>query len=191
MVSVLLPSRGLVGSRVIEAVDNQSEMIKHRFYSHNDPLPDCFNKLVVKFLETASKYAWFVEEDVVVPKDALQRLLKASADIVAINYLLRAAPVPSQCLYQGKLLWVSLGCTLVKRKVFEVLPFPWFRTDLAVTSTHTGSAGNWCLGLMPVKSQYGGHDAFFCYYAIQAGFRMAVVEDRMCDHLSYDYEQVA
>jgi len=139
---------------------------------------------VDRFLnESSAPYAWFVEEDVVVPKDALQELLALNVDIAAINYQLKVGRI-SESRWNGTLEATSLGCTLIRRVVFETVSPPWFRVDQETVRVHPGSASGHHLELRSrLSSAYGGHDNAFCFRALEAGFSIATVPGMLCKHL--------
>ncbi|MGH9341990.1 MAG: hypothetical protein ACRD1R_20990 [Acidobacteriota bacterium] len=189
-IAVLNPSRGLVFAEAMQSWREALAGIEHLcFTTWNQPIPDAFNVLVERFLGTDADYAWFLEEDVMVPPRALQALLDLDADIAAINYpLKKGLNRLSEWRYRGELQWVGLGCTLVRRSVFTALPRPWFRNDCAIAIVHPGSS---CqekfLEMVDRNSgQYGGQDAFFCWQARQRGFSIGVVPHMFCRHLILD-----
>jgi hypothetical protein len=82
-------------------------------------------------------------------------------------------------------MWVALGFTLMKRKVFEVLKYPWFETGLEPFVAHSGSASNWQLKVRKRKDPwtYGGHDVALCAKAHIAGLTIRPVSDVRCTHV--------
>jgi hypothetical protein len=187
-IALLRPSRGLLFSESEDSCWRELRYFEYeRLPVHDKPIPDCFNYLVAQFLETDSSHALFVEEDVVLPEGAIGAMIALDADISAVNYRLKTDARFSEMRYQGKLMWVSLGCTMVKRKVFETLPRPWFSTDYALSLISTGSACKekfWDLQYSP--RQYAGQDSYFSFTALKAGFTIGVVPDMLCDHLKLD-----
>ena len=193
---VCTPSRGVVASRMAEAIDQacQSPLVIDRYWTHDDSLPECFNKLVYCSLKTAATHLWFVEEDVVVPPGALDAMLELGTDIAAVDYPIRVRePRPLSSYWvkeegkEARLLWVSLGCTLIRMAVFHAMARPWFRTDQAVVGIHHGSAyKSWKLALTKRDPEkYGGQDSAFCYRALEAGFTLGEVNPQhmIAEHL--------
>jgi len=185
-VAGLFPSRGLIGSQMMEAVDANLEGHDHvKFYSHDLPIPESFNYLVLKFLKTSHDYAWFVEEDVVPPTDGLNAMFAEESPISFIDYPLKNRPdSPCYGTYRGKLIWIGLGCTLVHREVFERLGHPWFESQWKYVSVHEGSGhGDPVLKIYPDPERpYGGQDLFFCYNALRMGFDIRIVMGMRCKH---------
>jgi len=185
-VAGLFPSRGLVGSRMMEAVDKNLEGYDHvKFYSHDLPIPESFNVLTQKLLDSDSEYGWFVEEDVVPPPAALHHLFSEEAAIAFVDYPLKNFPDrPCYGIYKKKLIWIGLGCTLVHREVFERLGHPWFQTQWKYVSVHSGSAcTEHVVKIVPDPDRpYGGQDLFFCYNALRLGFDIRIVMGQRCEH---------
>lgn len=187
--AVLMPSRGLLAGPMRESVDAACKGYAHHpFYTHNRPLPECFNELGERVLTDDFTHALFVEEDMIIPDDAIPLLLEVDADIAAINYATHLThpttgkPWMSSYWWHDRLLWVSLGCTMVRRRVFEGLERPWFRTDLDITSTII--KGEWILGTHPRDpKKYGGQDSMFCYRAVEAGFTLGETLKKFAIHL--------
>lgn len=185
-IALLMPTRGLIFPEVLESLESASKGIP-RFYSHSQPIPDSFNNLATEALRSDWKitHIWFVEEDVVVPPNALELMLDLDTDIAAITYPLKQAP-DRLCFgeVQGQLVWVGMGCTLIRREVFDAIEYPWFQTDCFLVTRHSGSASDWILDLDRRERPYGGQDLYFCFQAIKKGFQIKLVEEVQCDHLS-------
>ena len=147
--AVLTPSRGLVHSRVVEAVmANVGDAVAagHDFrgwrLTHDLPIPDCDNRCVDEGLRSGAAVLWFVEEDTIPPVGALLTLLERNARgelVVAIDYPVGEAKWSCIPHYRSGIPWCGLGCTLIDRRVFEQLPRPWFRTDKLYNIVGRGS----------------------------------------------------
>jgi len=190
MIGLARPTRGLEFSESSDSIEKNlrgHDSIEERSWDLD--IPDSFNEVTAKLLDQSSDLIWFVEEDVVVPPGILEKMLELinqGYDIVAVNYFLKRQPgvVSEKRDDDGNLLWVSLGCTLVKRAVFEGIAEPWFMTGYSVASCHTGSS---CVKrawkLVKTNYPYGGQDAYFCWKAKEAGFKMVTLEEITADHL--------
>jgi GT2 family glycosyltransferase len=186
MIALLRPSRGLLFSESENSCWHELRSVEHdRIPSHDKPIPKAFNYIVEKALKTKADAFWFVEEDTVVPEGGLVALLALGTDISAINYKLKkGSDRLSEWRWNGELIWCSLGCTLVKRRVFERLTYPWFSTDYSVAEKITGSkCDKKFLGLVKRKMGYGGQDLYLAWRAREAGFTIGVVEGMLCRHL--------
>ena len=187
--TVLRPTRGLEFAESSDSIDQALQGYNYRTKRTWDmPIPDSFNWLVRWALDnTDAPDFLFVEEDVVVPIGAINAMQAVGTDIAAINYHLKIDGRISAYRRLGKLLWVSLGCTLIKRKVFETLPEPWFSTDYALFCKSTGSAcKEKILTLEYNPRSYAGQDNYLCFNALKAGFTMAAVDGMLCEHLRLD-----
>ena len=194
-IALLQPSRGILASEMAEAVDRELSGYWHvRFYTHDLPIPDCFNSLGNLFLESGAELAWFVEEDVIPPQGSLEKLLALDTDIAFVDYPLVKFPT-KQCFFElnGRVVWVGLGCTLIRRRVFEALSDPWFESGHSLVGHHSGSASNgWVYNLRPdPRIKYGGQDVYFCSRAVAEGFDIGVVDGLVCQHLPMPLERVA
>lgn len=176
MVAVVLPTRGLVFTEVIEALESyKRKCFLDIYYSYNLPIPDAQNILTDKALaKDFINHIWFVEEDTVPPSGSLEQLLEVNADIACIDYSVKGYSCVARSDKTGEVLWCGLGCTLVKRKVFENLEKPYFRTDKSLR------LNDWKWISNPAK--YGGLDIWFCIKAREKGFKIIQVPGE-CRHL--------
>ena len=109
------------------------------------------NMIVTKFLETDAEYLWFVDNDCIIPINALELLLEADKPIVSGLYpVLKLGMVFYFCAgnlnddpdtqHEGrfrmlerqpegltKVHMTGMGCCLIKRELFEKTKFPWFQ----------------------------------------------------------------
>lgn len=149
-VAALIPSRGLMHSRTADDVfANQPDQI---IFSHGRPIPDAMNYLAEKFFETDNDYAWFVDDDMKLPPNALDDLLERAtrltdpADIVFHDY-----PVHDKHTMKTKpFLRGGFGSILIKR---DILRQHDFRTDFGITLDGRTFKRN--------PDQHGGHDVHF------------------------------
>lgn len=121
------------------------------------------NDMAITLLNGGAEYILFIDSDMTFPADALNRLLDHDLDIVGCDYRMRASPFerigtyephmiqPDEGLAERTLL--GLGFLLVKRRVFEKLPSPWFQRVYEGRIFRT-------------------EDLFFCKNAIEAGFQI-------------------
>lgn len=179
-IGIILPTRGMVFSRVEEAIEGFRKNHDITVYrSHDLPIPLGHNTLTEKALREGMDNLFFIEEDTVPPARALEKLLAVGMDIACIDYGVSGW----SCITkngEGKILWCGLGCTLVKRSVFEALETPYFRTDKALMLP----AMTWrdLPQEYQEKRNYGGLDIWFFCKAREKGFEIMQVEGE-CDHL--------
>jgi hypothetical protein len=138
-------------------------------------------------LETGHEYMFFLDDDIILPPDIIPRLMARNKDIVGGLYYRRqlpAAPVMMKeteqgtqwiCDYQpGSLVEADLigsGCLLVKRKVLEIMPPPWFEWKC--------DPFRWP-DLKPMERCSEDYD--FCRKARALGFKLYVDTSIQCHH---------
>lgn len=179
-IGIVLPTRGLIFSKTIEAIERERKGYETTLYISNDlPIPKGHNELCVKALEDGSDYILFIEEDVVIPARSFEKLLAVNADIACIDYGVSGWSCITKNK-EGQILWCGVGCTLVKREVLEALERPYFRADMAL------SLPDMVWKQLPeeyVKTRnYGNLDIWFCTKAREKGFKIVQVEGE-CEHL--------
>lgn len=197
--SVLRPTRGLEFAQSAHSIEialldacslgliDHKSALRPKFRTWTMKIPDSFNHLVRLFLSIDCEYAWFVEEDVVVPHNALEQMLAMDADVTTVSYNLKGE-IPNRLSEirtdDGELHTLATGCMLIHRRVFLALKDPWFRTDMSPGMRHPGSSTpKPFLDLIEHSFDYGGHDGFFTLTAIRAGFDVRPVPDLRCEHL--------
>lgn len=190
---VVTPSRGLIHSRTVEAVQaNVSQawfalrpkVSSWWIVSHDLPIPEAHNDVAARALKHAPDYLWFVEEDMVPPAGALQRLheelQRHRAAMAVLEYPVGEHPTSSSVHRgpDGGAMWSGLGCALIARKTFEKLdPIePWFRCDQQIQMTRLGTKGDVKLKKTDQPYEYGGQDVTFCLRLLEAGLAIAVVD---------------
>lgn len=100
------------------------------------------NMIASKALKTGADWIFFADDDTIPPPDAVTHLLHHDFDVVSGLYYSRRTPILPVARYDsrphpshigsftpGDIIDVDLvgaGCLLVRRKIFEILPRPWF-----------------------------------------------------------------
>lgn len=179
---ICLPSRGLVFTKAIEAIENEIEDIPHKFFlSSSLPIPQAHNTVLKRAYDDTNTYMHFLlmEEDVIIPKGGLQKMFDLNSDIAYIDYGV-AGWACSTKRSNGETLWCGTGCTLIKRKVLDKLPYPWFLADKVLVMN------NWQWINVNPDTQYGMQDIRFGHDVRQLGFTIQQVPDIECDHLQLD-----
>lgn len=114
--------------------------------------PHGMNQLVKDAQQLNATHLLNIDSDMIFPPDALERLLRANKDIVGANYRQRGnhldqehpvsvtkfigdGPNGYRAVLENEFpkelfecAAVGLGLTLINMRVFDKLPFPWFRT---------------------------------------------------------------
>lgn len=179
-IGIAMPTRGLLFSRVLEAMERERQGYDTKLYlSHDQPIPNGHNQLCEKALADGMDLILFIEEDVVIPTGALEKLLAVNADIACINYAVAGWGCITKNT-EGEILWAGLGCTLIKREVFEALEKPYFRADMVLDLPDF----KWRqLPESYVQTRnYGSLDIWFCTKAREKGFEIKQAEGE-CEHL--------
>ncbi len=134
---------------------------------------------VKAFLQGEYDSLLFVDSDMVVPPDLLTRLIDANRDIVSA-LAFRRTPGYEPCIFKKcttrdakfyldypkgliEIEGVGMACTLIKRRVFEAVPEPWF---------------------FPHKIL--GEDLSFCIRARKAGFKIFCDTELICGHCNVE-----
>lgn len=134
-IAVCVPSRGTIYSQTVEEVLREVKGFDYEiFWSHANPIPDCFNIITKQALADKDvTHLWFVEEDMVLPKGILRHQVWEMTDkhavAVAADYPLVQAP--SATVYRdpyGYAYFSGCGSLLVKRSVFTKEPY--WRADI-------------------------------------------------------------
>lgn len=161
-VAVILPSRGLIFSQTADEILQNVKGIPHRFYfSHRQPIPDCFEEPTERALKDKDiTHLWFCEDDMILPPDVLDKMLKTDLAVVTCNYPTTARGDSSILTVKNRIVYGGTGCTLVKRAVFDELPKPYFRDDIAWIPKNKGTFIRFMAIKRPTKG-YGFHDVNF------------------------------
>ena len=130
-----IPSRALVHSRTMQDVIACSNGYNVNWYfSHGNPIPDCFNIIVEEAVRDKNDYIFIVEDDMKLPHDILKKLLSANVDIALADYPVKKDKHTVAWSAKGEFLYGGVGCVLIKFKVFKIkLTPPYFRTDYGYT----------------------------------------------------------
>lgn len=178
-IGVILPSRGLVFAEVEDSISRNLKGYDYFVYrSWDKKIPDCENELVDIALQNGSDYLFFCEEDTVMPDGGFGELLKAGADIACIDYGVAGWSCITRDKNTNEILWCGLGCTLIKREVFEKLEKPYFKSDKQLLLNFWPEI-RW---IDAPRNAYGGQDIYFCIKAREKGFTIKQVEGE-CKHL--------
>lgn len=179
-VVVVLPTRGLVFTEVLEAIERERSWCDIAvLYSTDLPIPQGHNELTEKALKLEPDYIWYIEEDTVPPILALSALVGKDADVAFIDYAVNGWGCAAE-FEDGEIVWCGLGCTLVKASVLKDLPRPLFRTDKSL-SLNEDTYFKW----LDLSNKYGGQDIWFFSQIRKAGFQLCRV-DGECRHLKIE-----
>ncbi len=118
------------------------------------------NHIAAKSINAGCTHLFFVDDDMIIPPDTLDRLLAHDKDIVGGVYKTKYEQQEDVAEYFDdkredfmKVKALGTGCLLIKTDVFKKLPQPWFKYE-------------WYPNGMVKRS----HDWIFCEDAINAGY---------------------
>lgn len=196
----LMPTRGTIFTKAEVALEQEmleNNQLPYILRTDNIPIPDCRNVLVKNALKTDANYFLLVDDDVIMPKSGLKQLIEANSDIAFIDYPMHYEGdrwgnmgtatydnwLPGDPIDGKPIAWAGLGCTLVKREVFEKLEKPWFQNlDKKMTRDDKGKLD---LEGTDIKiGAGGGEDVYFFLEARKAGFEIKQVPGT-CGHARF------
>lgn len=171
-IAVIFPSRGLCFSKTAdELLQNLQGFDYDIFFSHGQPIADCFEKPLRKALRSSYSHIWVVEDDMVLPESTLEAMLIMDAPVVAMDY-----PVSKEgqgSMFKTKerqVIFAGTGCLLIKREVFDILRPLYFRTDIRWGAVNYGDFIRFTANYTPTApSGYGLHDVNFGMKLWQVG----------------------
>ena len=180
-IAVIFPSRGLMFSQTGEELLNNLKGYDHRiFFSHKRPIPDCFEFPTESALADKSiTHLWFVEDDMVLRPNTLRKLLEADANVATADYPVTKDGRGSVFYDQGgNVVFCGTGCLLVKRRVFDNLTRPFFRSDIRWTLLNYGEAIK-LIGKQVDDVGYGLHDITFSVKLWKNGTKIKVIKQKL------------
>jgi hypothetical protein len=168
-IAIGIPTNRLIKSKTAQSVMNLVAYTKNvefeilvstRGYNTSENR----NWIAAKAVNSGCDYLFFVDDDMILPKDTLERLLEASKDIIGGVYLtkyevqdyvyeLLPGTQPDKDIFEVAA--IGTGAMLIKCDVFRKLPQPWFKYEW----NQNGS----------VKRS---HDWIFCEDARNAGYKV-------------------
>jgi GT2 family glycosyltransferase len=136
-------------------------------------------KAAEAFLDGDYDALLFIDSDMQVPIGLLAKLIEADKDIVSALAFKRFPPyepcIFKKCDREGTEFWldypkglieiqgVGMASTLIKRKVFETVPKPWFFPEPKI-----------------------GEDLAFCIRVREAGFKIYADTELICGHVTQE-----
>jgi len=152
-------------------------------FARSAVISDNRNKITAEALASGADWVLYLDDDHVLQTDTLKKLLDADKDVISAHYVRRQPPfwpvIMDQELENGSFTWkeldiaergiqsvaaVGAGCLLVKRKVLEAIPPPY-----------------WTLGQIHPSSW--GDDLHWCSRVKKAGFEIHVDLENVLPHI--------
>jgi hypothetical protein len=193
-----MPTRGTIFTKAQVAFEQ--EMIENgqlpfTLRTDNQPIPDCRNNLAEQGLKTQATHFLLLDDDVIMPVGGLKRLIEADTDIAFIDYPMHYEGsrwgnmgtatydnwLPGDPTEGKPIKWAGLGCTLVKREVFEKMAVPF---KLLGQAFRRDDKGKMILDKSDLELGGGGEDAYFFIEAQKLGFKVKQVEG-CCGHARF------
>ncbi len=161
---VLLPSRGLLFSETLDELLRELRPFDYKIYfAHAKPIPDAFNIPLEQALRDKSiTDILIVEDDMMLPRGILKKMVDLDVPATALDYPFKKDG-EATTLHDpdGMALYTGLGFILVKRWVYDSMPKPVFRIDLAWDTRIEGTKLTmWPRDVSKIKT-YGLHDINF------------------------------
>lgn len=171
---VVCPTRGLVFAETLLSLKRNGVSLDDVIIESGTPIPDCLNIPVKKALEGSPSHILTIEDDMQMPDDSLEQMVKMDKAIVAIDY-----PVDNGYSVIGKkegvIQHAGFGCTLINASIFRKMPYPWFETDKSI-NYDTGE-------VMDNPMKYGGHDIWFFRKCRELGYEIHQLPGFEAKHL--------
>lgn len=181
-VGIILPSRGLIFSQTADEIIQNTKNIPRRFFfSHRQPIPQCFEKPTNKaLLDDSITHLWFIEDDMILPPYILKRMIEEDANVVTCDY-----PVTKDgrgsVFYDngGNVVFCGTGCMLVKREVFDNIKAPYFTDKIRWSMLNYGEAVKLIASKNTKGEGYGLHDITFCIKLWKTGVKIRVLDTKL------------
>lgn len=132
-IAIILPSRGLVFSKTVEELLTELKDIPHKiFWSHGRPIPDCFEIPTQEALKGDFSHLLVIEEDMILPKGCIKKMLARNVHAIAYDYPVTGAP-SGTVLYDtpNTAFFTGCGILLVQMDIVRRMPNPIWKVDIA------------------------------------------------------------
>jgi len=191
-----IPTRGAITTQTVKAMWDNIRYYEtlhpmhsvRPIFTWDMPIPGGHAYIAHQLMQSPYDAVWYLEEDVVPPPDTLHRLVCAAqlgAHMAFMDYPMSGGIKGQPNCYhrnpRGEITWTGFGCTLITRQAFEMLPQPWFRTDVVGSWLHKGTDHETVI-FKPGKAVYGGFDIYFGWQLREAGGKLEVLEG-MAEHI--------
>jgi hypothetical protein len=143
------------------------------------------NKEVERAIKMNATYILFLDSDQTMPNNALTQMIGECSDIAVVDtppHNSNASNVKYNT--DGTIAYCTIACSLIKTKVFKILPKPWFSSkfDFVVNGERDGKIVFDRLDKSFDNNR--GEDIYMIRNAINAGFQVKVVKGTRCSHFN-------
>lgn len=162
-IAIILPSRGLMFSQTADEILQNVKDVPHKFFfSHRQPIPECFEKPAeTALLDKSVTHLWFVEDDMILSPDTLNSLLEADKAVITADYPINKEGRGSVFRVKNQVVFCGTGCLLVKRAVFDELKAPYFEVNTRWNIKNYGDFLKMTASKNSNLEGYGLHDVNF------------------------------
>jgi len=189
-IALAIPTRGVIFARTIQSTILSKELPApiEVIIVAGLPIPLSHNTCISRALQTDCTHILFVEEDMEIPEGAITKMIEKADkgfEVVAVDYPLTETVRTTMFEDDGRILWTGFGCTLISRRIFEViLHDPWLTADNTV----------YIKGEHPFKytvmneperqdKVYGRYDIWFGLQMKEKGIPIVKIPNVKCNHL--------
>jgi hypothetical protein len=171
----------------IHELYNQNEYDVQIYMRASTIVDKARNDLVKMALKDNCDYVFFVDSDTIIPKGAIDSLLKMNVDIASGLYFSKGKPyLPVARVKEGErhffledfefnqimeVQGVGMGCCLINTKVFKDLEFPYFKLEWRKFEG---------------KDYQIAEDLYFCDEAIKKGYKVHLNTGVVCPHFGIE-----
>lgn len=179
-IAVIFPSRGLVFSQTAqELLDNLKGRLYKIYFSHKRPIPECFEEPTLEALKDPTiTHLFFVEDDMILRPNTLQKLLDEDANAVTADYPVTKDGRGSVFYDKGRsVVFCGTGCLLVKKEVFKSLKKPYFTDKVRWNMLNYGES----IKMTGIYGDvgYGTHDITFAIKLWNTGVKIKVIKQKL------------
>lgn len=179
-IRVVMPTRGLIYAQTLQSLKDNDISLDDIIFGSGE-IPHIQNQLTKQAIDAWPTHVLFVEDDMVIPTGAINKMINANAAIVAVEYPIDNG-YSTVTRHNGEVLWCGLGCTLVNSRVLTNMGEPWFENHYS----YQIQKPEFGLKRVEIPNKYGGHDVNFCMKARALGYEIQILQDFEAQHLRSD-----
>jgi ribosomal protein L33 len=143
--------------------------------------------LIKTFLESKGTHILLLDDDEVMPKGLLKKMLDMSSPIVIADAPSKGSGKSNIFRNKdGEIVATGFGCALIRREVFAELEKPYFSLKPWRHVKKIKGDYEFPVHLEDQANPWGGEDVNFSIKLREAGYKIKAVED-ICSHLEYSH----